>query len=466
MSKKTSAEPSALVSSAADALPLTLLNSTGLAVWLELQTPWLQNWLKTTGFTAAPGQLALVPDDAGEVAGVVVGYEGDEPDMWALAALPASLPEGTYELTNQFAPTVAEGLALGWGLGCYRFTRYQGNKGRALAKLVLPAGAEQALPLCHAVTLVRDLINTPANDLGPDELAQAALEVAQPFKAKVSILRGKELLKANYPAIYEVGKGSAREPLLIDLRWGKAKARKLTLVGKGVVFDTGGLDIKPSAGMITMKKDMGGAAHVLALAHLIMSSKLDVNLRVLIPVAENSVSGTAFRPSDIIKSRSGKTIEIGNTDAEGRLLLCDCLYEAAQDKPELLIDFATLTGAGWAAVGPQMGVFFTDDDKLASEIASASARLSDPLWRLPLWQPYAKTLRSKIADLSNTSTLNSGGAVTAALFLKEFVPHDQPWLHFDVRGWNESPRPGRPDGGEAMGLRAAYAVIGKRFGFL
>ncbi len=452
----------ALTDKAKGAIPLTLLEKAELNVWLTVQTPWLQNWLQTTGFKAEAGQVALVPDEDGEIGGVVVGYEGTL-DMWCLSSLPYALPAGSYELSNKLKLDVQEQLTLGWALGAYKFTRFMKIAKPAPAQLVLVKGVEQAMLMAEATTLVRDLINTPANHLGPQELAQAGLDIAKRFKAKARVLKGEELLKENYPAIYEVGKGSARPPMLLDFTWGDAKAPKLTLVGKGIVFDTGGLDIKPSAGMLTMKKDMGGAAHVLALAQLIMANKLNVRLRVLVPIAENSVSGNAFRPSDIINSRSGKTIEIGNTDAEGRLVLCDALYEAAQEKPAWLIDFATLTGAGWAAVGPQMGVFFSNDDKLAAKITESSGHEMDPLWRLPLWQPYAKSIKGKISDLNNNSSLGSAGAITAALFLEQFVPKTQVWAHFDVRAWNESARPGRPDGGEAFGLRACYAAIASRF---
>jgi len=454
----------ALATTGKNAIPLTLLERKELHLWMTVQTPWLQNWLRTTGFTAEAGQVALVPDDDGEIGGVVVGYDGDEPDMWALAGLPYVLPAGAYELTNKFKAAVLEQLTLGWALGAYKFSRFLAAKGRVPAQLVLGKGQEQAVLMAESITMVRDLINTPANHLGPQELADAIVTVAKKHKAKVKVLKGEELLEENYPAVYEVGKGSAREPMLVDFTWGDAKAPKLTLVGKGVVFDTGGLDIKPSVGMLTMKKDMGGAAHVLALAHLIMSNKLKVRLRVLVPIVENSVSGRAFRPSDIINTRSGKTVEVGNTDAEGRLILCDALYEAATEKPDWLIDFATLTGAGWAAVGPQMGVFFSNDDKLAARITEGSSAESDPLWRLPLWQPYAKSIKGKISDLNNNSSLGSAGAITAALYLEQFLPKGQSWAHFDVRAWNESARPGRPDGGEAFGLRACYAAIESKFG--
>ena len=453
----------AFTTSTRNAIPLTLLEKRELNVWMTVQTPWLQNWLHTTGFTADAGQVALVPDDDGHLGGVVVGYEGT-PDIWSLAGLPYTLPAGTYELTNRLKADVTEKLCLGWALGAYRFSRYLGNKGKPPAQLAAGKAAETAGLMADAVTLIRDLINTPANDLGPEELAEAGLKIARQHKAKVKLIKGDDLLKQNYPAIYEVGKGSERPPMLLDLSWGDAKAPKLTLVGKGVVFDTGGLDIKPSAGMLTMKKDMGGAAHVLALAHLIMSNNLKLRLRVLIPIVENSVSGRAFRPLDIINTRSGKTVEIGNTDAEGRLILCDCLYEASQEKPEWLIDFATLTGAGWAAVGPHMGVYFANDDTLAKKIAHHAEEEADPLWRLPLWQPYARSMKGKISDLSNTGTLGSGGAITAALYLEQFIQPGQKWAHFDVRAWNESARPGRPEGGDAFGLRACYAAIEEKFG--
>jgi len=445
------------------AVPLVLLDKRQLPEWLSAQPAFRRKWLESTGFVADVGQIGLYPAANGSLGGVVVGVE-DVVGMWSLAHLPTSLPAGTYKLEGKYAPDVAAQLLLGWSLGSYRFTQYL-KPSRGLPELVAPKNVN--LPalqeMASAIQLVRDLINRPANDLGTDELAAAGLAVAKRFGAKTKVLRGDELVKHNYPAIYEVGKASPRPPQLLDFTWGDAKHPKLTLVGKGVVFDTGGLHLKPGNSMNLMKKDMGGAAHVLALASLVMAAKLPVRLRVLVPMAENSVAGNAFRPHDIIKTRAGLTVEIGSTDAEGRLLLADALAEGVREKPDMIIDFATLTGAGWNAVGPHMGTFFGTDDAVNAAVEKAAVTESDPLWRFPLWQPYAKSLNGKICDLSNTGSLGTAGHITAALFLERFIPKGQRWLHFDVRGWNESPRPGRPEGGEAMGLRAMYRVIADRY---
>jgi len=447
------------------ALPVTLVTKKGLPEWLSGQPAARRKWLETTGFTADPAQVALYPAANGALGGVVVGTE-DELNMWSLASLPASLPQATYRLDGKFTPETAQQLLLGWALGSYRYTEYMKQAPRPLPALVAPKNADlvSVNEMAAAIKLVRDLINRPANDLGTDELAAAGIAVAKRFGAKSRVLRGEELLEKNYPAIYEVGKASPRPPQLLDFTWGKAEHPKLTLVGKGVVFDTGGLHLKPGNSMNLMKKDMGGAAHVLALASLIMAAKLPVRLRVLVPMAENSVAGNAFRPHDIIKTRGGLTVEVGSTDAEGRLLLVDALAEGVTEKPDLIIDFATLTGSGWNAVGPHMGVFFGNDDGINQALEAAAQTESDPLWRFPLWQGYAKSMNGKISDLSNTGSLGTAGAITAALFIERFIPKGQRWLHFDIRGWNESARPGRPEGGEAMGLRAMYRVIADRYG--
>lgn len=458
-----SATAYALISAKGRATPLYLLETGSYARWLNKQEKRQQIWLALNNFKADAGQMLLLPAPDGSLEAVVVGA-GEAADMWSLAALPHSLPRGNFALASTHRKETLNDLALGWALGTYKFDRYLSFKNILHSTLHVPgADLMRVERLAGAIKLVRDLINTPANDLGPEELVAAGLAIAKAHKAKARVLKGEELLQENYPAIYAVGKGSARPPMLLDFSWGPANAPKLTLVGKGVVFDTGGLDIKPSAGMLTMKKDMGGAAHVLALAQLIMQNNLKVRLRVLVPAVENSVSGNAMRPSDIIPSRSGKTIEIGNTDAEGRVILCDCLYEAAQDKPDWLIDFATLTGAAWMATGPQMGTFFSNDEKLAAALQAGAARTSDPLHRMPLYQPYVKAVRGKISDLNNNPSLGSGGTITAALFLEQFIGKGQRWAHFDVRAWNEAARPGRPDGGDAWGLRASYDAIERKF---
>ena len=316
----------------------------------------------------------------------------------------------------------------------------------------------------EATTAVRDLINTPAGDMGPAELAAAVRRISDAGGAEVKEIKGAALRRRGYPTIHAVGRASANAPRLIDLRWGRASAPRVTLVGKGVCFDSGGLDIKSAQGMLRMKKDMGGAAHVLGLAQMIMSAELDVRLRVLIPAVENSISGNALRPLDVVKTRSGITVEVGNTDAEGRLILCDALTEAETERPDLLIDCATLTGAARIALGGELPAFFCNDDALAEELSNAGGTVSDPLWRLPLWRAYRRMLDSKTADINNVSEGGMAGAITAALYLEEFVDRTTPWIHLDIMAWNLTARPGRPVGGEAQGMRALYALIENRFG--
>jgi len=453
-----------LVTKARAALPLHLVSAAELDGWLKRQSAFVRNWVKDTGFTASAQDYLLLPDTKGQLAGVLVGIAA-QPDLLALAHLPNVLPLGTYELAGNIPAAQQQHLALGWALGSYRFDKYLRKPGRAAAQLLVGKQVDVAslTRTARATYLVRDLINEPANILGPDELAQAGVALAKKYKAKATLLRGEQLLQKNYPAIYAVGKGSERPPVLLDLRWGRAKAPRLTLVGKGVVFDTGGYDIKPSSGMLTMKKDMGGAAHVLALAGMIMDAGLDVQLRVLVAAVENSISGRAMRPMDIYPTRSGQTIEIGNTDAEGRVILSDCLDEASREQPEWLIDFATLTGARSVALGTDIPALFSNDDGLANQLLASAKTMQDPLWRLPMHKPYWKSMKSKIADMNNAGGSGYGGAITAALFLQQFVPDAQPWAHIDLMAWNTSSQPGRPEGGEAMGLRAVYAAIESRF---
>jgi leucyl aminopeptidase len=385
--------------------------------------------------------------------------------MWALAGLPDTLPEGSYRLE-----TVPEGndpthLALGWALATYAFTRYRAKKATATA-LVWPEGANRALVkrLAGGVFLARDLANTPAGDLGPAELAAEAVRVAKAAGARHRVTVGDELLAENYPTIHAVGRAAAQAPRLVDIVWGEASAPKVTLVGKGVCFDTGGLDLKTASGMRLMKKDMAGAAIVLGLAQAIMAAGLPVRLRVLLPLVENAVAGSAVHPMDIVRTRKGLTVEIGNTDAEGRLILCDALAEASTEKPDLLVDMATLTGAARVALGPELAALFCNDDGLAEALLEAAAAEDDPMWRMPLWRPYRKMIDSKIADLNNVSESPHAGAVTAALYLQEFVGPDIPWAHLDVMAWNPQSRPGRPEGAEATALRALYTHIAQRFG--
>ncbi len=412
---------------------------------------------------AETGKVALLPDAAGLLSRVLIGVTPGE-ELWSLAALPDTLPLGAYRLDGEIAAPQATRFALGWALGCYAFTRYKPRE-RGWADLVWPEGADRPRieRLARGIALARDLINTPAEDMGPPELAAAAEDLARRNGARFRAIRGDQLLAENYPAIHAVGRAAAKPPLLIDIAWGDPAAPKVTLVGKGVCFDSGGLDLKTASGMRLMKKDMGGAATLLGLASAVMEAQLPVRLRVLVPAVENAVAGNAFRPLDIIKTRKGMTVEVGNTDAEGRLVLCDALYEACAEKPALVIDVATLTGAARTALGPDLPALFANDDALAADLLAAGDREGDPLWRLPLWRPYRQMIVSPIADLNNVSESPFAGAITAALYLDAFVPQATSWAHIDTYAWNQKSRPGRPEGGEALGLRALYALIEGRF---
>ena len=422
-----------------------------------------RTFVRASGFEPKPGRHLLVPAADGRLAGVLFGVEdADAPakDLFRPGSLAGLLPAGTYRFAN--APHDARLAALAFALDAYRFTRYRKAEAREV-RLVVPEGADgdDLARIVEGVTLCRDLVNTPSNDMGPAELEAAARELAERHGAKIEITGGDALVK-NFPLIHAVGAGSARAPRLIDITWGNDRDPKITLVGKGVCFDTGGLDIKPESGMLNMKKDMGGGATALGLAHMIMARGLKVRLRVLIPAVENSISGTAFRPRDIYTSRKGLSVEIGNTDAEGRLVLADALALADEEKPALIVDFATLTGAARVALGPDVPAFFTDDDALAGELADHAATENDPLWRLPLWRPYEKMLESKVADINNVGSGGQGGAITAALFLRRFV--DAPsWLHLDIFAWTPSGKPGRPEGGDCQSARALYAMLCARY---
>ncbi|MBI4967696.1 MAG: leucyl aminopeptidase family protein [Rhodospirillales bacterium] len=441
------------------AIPLTALAEADFSRWRARQNPGVRAWTEACGFAAKPGSLLLIQDGKGRLSRVVAGIE-PIPAVWALAGLPSSLPKGTYRLDPTPGPEKAADWALGWALGGYAFDRYKEAK-PAAARLVWPGGVDHDRLRAHqqAIRLVRDLVNTPAGDLGPGELAKVAQAIGHEFGAKVRRIEGAHLLKANYPAIHAVGRGSARPPALIDLVWGDPKAPKVTLVGKGVCFDSGGLDLKNSSAMKLMKKDMGGAAHALALARLVMARKLRVRLRVLIPAVENMPGANALRPLDVIRMRNGLTVEVGNTDAEGRLILADALAEASAERPELLIDFATLTGAARSALGPDLPALFTPDDRLAGRIENHAAKVADPVWRLPLWPGYRTMLDSKLADLNSAPDSPFAGAITAALFLERFVESGVSWAHFDLYAWNSESRPGRPSGGEAMTIRALFHML-------
>jgi leucyl aminopeptidase len=456
--------------SRAQTVPLRLVDARGLAAWRKRQGKRVGQWLRATGFKAAPGTVALLPDNRGGLAGALVGCDnGAAPQLWDFAGLSRRLPPGRYALDPAPDAATADRAALGWALGSYAFERYKRAEDK-LATLVWPAAADRdaVTAAAGAVYHVRDLVNTPANDMAPEDLAKAAQDLAEAYKAKAQVVVGDALLKAGYPTIHVVGRAAGRSgrtaPRLIDLRWGDARAPKVTLVGKGVCFDSGGLDIKPAAGMRLMKKDMGGAANVLGLAEMIMAAELPVRLRVLVPAVENAIAGDAMHPMDVIRTRAGITVEIGNTDAEGRLVLCDALAEAVTEQPALLVDMATLTGAARVALGPDLPALFCNDEALAAGILNHGEAEADPLWRLPLWQPYKEMLKSKVADLNNVSEGGYAGSVTAALFLQAFVDKNVPWAHLDVFAWNASERPGRPIGGEAMGIRALFALVRGRFG--
>jgi leucyl aminopeptidase len=450
---------------AAATRPLTFLAKTELSAWLKAAPATTRNWVSGSGFAAKPGEVCLIPGRDGKPARVLAGRpESGGEEMWNAAGLTLRLPEGSYRLDPEPDAAAATRLATGWALGAYSFTRYKAAS-RAPAELVWPAKADRAAVerTARATALVRDLVNTPAEEMGPGDLARTAKELAGELGLKFDVIKGDALLKQNYPLIHAVGRASPRAPRLIDLRWGNPAHPKVTILGKGVCFDTGGLDLKPESAMKIMKKDMGGGAHALGLARMIVEAKLPVRLRVLVPAVENSVSGNAFRPLDVIRSRKGVTVEIGNTDAEGRLVLADAMTAAVEEKPALMIDFATLTGAARVALGPDLPAMFSNDETLAAALLRDARAESDPFWRLPLWRPYRARLDSKIADINNVSDGPFAGSITAALFLQEFVPADIPWAHFDLYAWNPSARPGRPEGGEAQTLRAVFRTIAERF---
>ncbi|HUI99277.1 MAG TPA: leucyl aminopeptidase family protein, partial [Usitatibacter sp.] len=441
------------------AVPIFATDAKRLPRLLETLPPADRRWVEAAGFDGAPETCVLVPDGKGGVARVLAGVR-DASDPWALAFLPMRLPRARYALGNGPLAIAAEDAAFAWNLGGYEFARYR-KPGRKPADLQLDASRRiaQALDAAQAVRLVRDLVNTPSEDMGPEQLSDVAREQAELFGGEFDEWIGEELLAQNFPAIHAVGRAAARAPRLLEIRWGDEKHPRLAIVGKGVCFDSGGLDIKSADGMRLMKKDMGGAAHALALARLVMQRKLPVNLHVLVPAVENAISGNAYRPGDVVRTRKGLNVEIGNTDAEGRVILCDALAYAAEQRPATLIDFATLTGAARVALGPELPALFCNDDALATRLESASRALRDPMWRLPLWRNYRRLFSSDVADFSNSGKGGFAGSIVAALFLDYFVPEEIAWAHFDVYAWNDAARPGRPVGGEAQGLRAVLDAI-------
>ncbi|HEX6957798.1 MAG TPA: leucyl aminopeptidase family protein [Ferrovibrio sp.] len=453
-----------LIAKAPAAIRLETYSAKQWTTRLGRERPNIAGLAASQGFKAKPGQVLVVPDGrSGRPARVLAGI-GETPDPWSYAAIAAALPPGDYKLADAKAGDAA---ALGWALSAYRFDHYKKpSERKPAARLLWPAKADRARvqALHDGIVLARDLINTPSSDMGPAELAEAARGIALLGGAQFNCIVGDELLEQNYPMIHAVGRASARLPRLIDITWGHARHPKLTLVGKGVCFDTGGLDLKPSSAMLLMKKDMGGSAVVLGLAAAIMALKLPVRLRVLIAAVENSVSGNAMRPGDVLKSRKGLTVEIGNTDAEGRLVLADALAEADREKPDWLIDCATLTGAARVAVGPDLPALYATDDAMAEALLAAGLQAADPLWRLPLHKPYRDYIEGKVADITNSAETPFAGSITAALFLNEFVEKTKCYAHLDMFAWNPKARPGRPLGGEATGLRALFAAIEKRYG--
>ena len=442
---------------------LQLVSTEGFAEWLAGRSERARTGIAAAQFEGKPGQFAVLPGDRPADWSAVLGVPATT-GPWDLAPAAARLPAGTYRI-GEATPGDA---ALGWLLAQHRFDRYRSNPDPIPLRVLLTpevARIEEVVRLAQAIALVRDLVDTPAADMGPAELANAVQAVADDAGATFRVTQG-DALEQDYPMIAAVGRAAVRQrgPRLIELEWGSPDHPRIAIVGKGVCFDSGGLDIKAASGMLLMKKDMGGAAHALALAQLVIRSRLPVRLHLLIPAVENAIAGDAFRPGDILASRNGLRVEIGNTDAEGRLILADALTRAIEDKPALLIDFATLTGAARVALGPDLPALFANDDALAADLIAGGVATGDPLWRLPLWTGYGDMLKSGIADINNAAEGGFAGAVTAALFLERFVASDIPWAHLDTFAWRPAAKPGRPKGGDALGLRAAWYMLQQRFG--
>jgi leucyl aminopeptidase len=443
--------------------PIHLATRADFADWLKLQPARARTAVGAARFEGKAGSLAILPGDSEEQWSVALGVP-EKIGPWDLASAAAALPEGAYRLADGASPGTG---ALGWLLAQHRFDRYLSDPEAIPARVLISGDAAQideTVRIAAATALVRDLVDTPSADLGPAELADAARSIAEANDATFEVTLG-DALESGYPMIAAVGRAAvrSRSPRLIEMHWGNPKHPRVALIGKGVVFDSGGLDLKPSSAMLWMKKDMGGAAHALALASLVMQARLPVRLHLLIPAAENVVAGDAFRPGDILRSRKGLSVEIGNTDAEGRLILADALTRAVEEEPELIIDFATLTGAARVALGPDLPALFTNQDELGEEFRAAADLWDDPVWRLPLWAPYADMLKSTIADLNNAGEGGMAGAITAALFLEKFVPPSIAWAHLDTFAWRPAAKPGRPKGGDSLSMRAAYFVLKRRF---
>jgi leucyl aminopeptidase len=446
------------------AIPIITVTEKSYTKWLKTRSKLEQNLLSEPEFSAKPGSFRHLKDNEGKITALILGISGND-DIWNWAAIPEGIKNEKHYYPQEEASN-SYPIVLGWQLGCYQYERYKEKRAGKFPTLHISDNAtmDSALAMAESIFLTRHLINTPTNDLGPSEFSAEIRKVGKDYKARFKEISGEDLLRKNYPTIHAVGRACDDEPRLVTLEWGNPEHPRLTLVGKGVCFDTGGLNIKPDKSMGMMKKDMGGAGFMLGLAKLIMHQQLKVHLKVYLPLVENSISANAYRPQDVIKTRKGITVEISNTDAEGRLILCDALAEADSEKPELLIDAATLTGAARVAMGTEIPAFFTPSEKLAKEVQKHCEASNEMLWRLPLWEEYRYMLNSDIADIDHCASSGYAGATTAALFLKEFVEHTSEWMHIDMMAWNTRSRPGRPKGGEAQGMRALYSLLEARFG--
>ncbi len=443
--------------------PLIVVDQAHFETWFNTQSPAIQKWLQANGFKADPGQMLSLPSTTHQLASIVLGIDASDP-LYCLGDLTDRLNDGLYFVEDPCQLIDLEQAYLGFALGAYRFQHFVAERKKKSVRLQTTQALytklkKQVLPLYW----VRDLINLPAESMGPTQLALEAQELAKVYQAECQVIVGSALLEQGFPLVHAVGRASDEAPRFVEMNWGKPTDPKVSIVGKGVCFDSGGLDIKTAEGMATMKKDMGGAAHALGLARLIMEHQLPIRLQVLLPIVENAINGHAYRPGDIFISRKGLSVEIGNTDAEGRLILADALTKASENKPELIIDFATLTGAARIAMGPTIAALFCNDDSLAEGLLQSSVATADPLWRMPLFAGYKKMIRGKFADLSNMANHSYGGAITAALFLEYFVAENIPWAHFDLMAWNATCQPGRPEGGEAMSLRAVFRYLAERY---
>ncbi len=441
--------------------PLHIVRREGYTAWLAAQPAAVARWLQAQGFDAAPGTAATYADAEGNIGGAVLGI-GDPLDPHSYAHAPSLLPAVAWMPAGVDDAAARNALQLGWGLGLYRFARFR-TAGRATATLVLDAPDAATADVLAACLRVRDLVNTPTEHMGPQQLQDVVEAIAAAHGARFEAIVGDDLLARNFPAIHAVGRASHRAPRLLRLDWGDASHPHVAIVGKGVCFDTGGLNLKTGDGMRNMKKDMGGGAHAIALAELVMARRLPLRITLLVPAVENAIGPLSYRPGEVVATRKGVSVEIDNTDAEGRMVLCDALTLAGEEKPALLLDFATLTGAARIALGPDLPALYANDENVAAQWLAAGGEVRDPVWRMPLWRPYLRYLTSHVADIANSGPSKMGGSIAAALYLERFVPDGQPWAHLDVYAWNDSDRPGRPAGGEAQGLRSAYAMLAGRF---